>query len=89
MVQILPYWIYRGGVWFSNSNTLTQGVKFKLKNFSINANNNLNDTSFSGIDNFSMEEIDNTEGFLSENFTLNANQIEEVNFSLINENIII
>ena len=89
LVQILPYWIYRDGVWISNSTTLTQGVKLKLKNFSINVNNNFNETSFVGIENVSINEVENEYGSLAEIFEINVNETIEIGLSSMVENVTI
>ena len=89
VVQILPYWIYRGGQWFSNSNTLTQGVKLKLKNFSINVNKDFNETNFVGNESVSINEVENEFGSLSETFEINVNETIGIGLSSIVENVII
>ena len=89
LVQILPYWIYRNGEWISTANTRTQGVKLKLKNFSINVNNNFNETSFVGVESFSFSEIENEYGNLNETFAINVNETIEIGLSSIVENITI
>ena len=89
LVQILPYWIYRNGEWISTTNTRTQGIKFKLKNFSINVNNNFNETSFIGNESFSFSEIENEYGNLNETFTINVNETIEIGLSSMVENITI
>ena len=89
VVQILPYWIYRGGQWFSNSNTLTQGVKLKLKNFSINVNKDFNETNFVGNESFSFSEIENEFGSLNETFAINVNETIEIGLSSMVENVTI
>ena len=89
LVQILPYWIYRDGEWVSTENTRTQGVKLKLKNFSVNANNNFNDTDFVGSESFSFSEIENEFGNLSEVFNMDVSEFEEISLSSMVENITI
>ena len=89
LVQILPYWIYRDGEWVSTENTRTQGVKFKLKNFSINVNNNFNETNFVGVENVSINEVENEYGSLNETFAINVNETIEIGLSSIVENVII
>lgn len=89
LVQILPYWIYRDGEWVSTENTRTQGVKIKLKNFSINVNNNFNETSFVGVENVSTNEVENEYGSLNETFAINVNEIIEIGLSSMVENVTI
>ena len=89
LVQILPYWIYRNGEWISTENTRKQGVKLKLKNFSVNVNNNFNETSFIGNESFSFGEIENEFGSLNETFAINVNETIEIGLSSIVENITI
>ena len=89
LVQILPYWIYRSGEWISTTNTRTQGVKLKLKNFSINVNNNFNETSFIGVESFGFSEIENEFGSLNETFAINVNETIEIGLSSMVENVII
>lgn len=89
LVQILPYWIYRSGEWVSTENTRTQGVKLKLKNFSVNVNNNFNETSFVGVENVSTNEVENEYGSLNETFAINVNETIEIGLSSIVENITI
>ena len=89
LVQILPYWIYRSGEWISTANTRTQGVKLKLKNFSINVNNDFNETNFVGNESFSFSEIENEFGSLNETFTINVNETIEIGLSSMVENVTI
>jgi hypothetical protein len=89
LVQILPYWIYRSGEWISTENTRTQGVKLKLKNFSINVNNNFNETNFVGVENVSINEVENEYGSLNETFAINVNETIEIGLSSIVENVTI
>ena len=89
LVQILPYWIYRNGEWISTANTRTQGVKLKLKNFGVNANNDFNETDFIGNESFSFSEIENEFGSLTETFAINVNETIEIGLSSIVENITI
>ena len=89
LVQILPYWIYRSGEWVSTENTRTQGVKLKLKNFSINVNNNFNETSFIGVENVLTNEVENEYGSLNETFAINVNETIEIGLSSMVENVII
>ena len=89
LVQILPYWIYRDGEWVSTENTRTQGVKLKLKNFSINVNNDFNETDFVGTESFSFSEIENEFGNLSEVFNMDVSEFEEISLSSIVENVTI
>jgi hypothetical protein len=89
LVQILPYWIYRDGEWVSTENTRTQGVKLKLKNFSINVNNDFNETDFVGVENVSINEVENEYGSLNETFAINVNETIEIGLSSIVENVII
>ena len=89
LVQILPYWIYRNGEWISTANTRTQGVKLKLKNFSINANNDFNETDFIGNESFSFSEIENEFGSLNETFAINVNETIEIGLSSMVENVTI
>ena len=89
LVQILPYWIYRSGEWISTENTRTQGVKLKLKNFSVNVNNDFNETGFVGIENVSINEVENEYGSLSETFAINVNEVIEIGLSSIVENVTI
>lgn len=89
LVQILPYWIYRSGEWISTENTRTQGVKLKLKNFSVNVNNDLNETGFVGIESVSINEVENEYGSLSETFAINVNETIEIGLNSMAENITI
>jgi hypothetical protein len=89
LVQILPYWIYRSGEWISTENTRAQGVKLKLKNFSINVNNNFNETNFVGVENVSINEVENEYGSLNETFAINVNETIEIGLSSIVENVTI
>jgi len=89
LVQILPYWIYRDGEWVSTENTRTQGVKFKLKNFGVNVNNDFNETDFVGNESFGFSEIENEYGSLNETFAINVNEIIEIGLSSMVENITI
>ena len=88
LVQILPYWIYRNGEWVSTENTRTQGVKLKLKNFSVNVND-FNETGFVGIESVSINEVENEYGSLSETFEINVNEVIEIGLSSMNETITI
>ena len=67
VVQILPYWIYRDGEWISNSTTLTQGVKIKIKNKTFN---------LESVDNFILDDITQT-------YQLNYGTVDEENLSEI------
>ena len=67
VVQILPYWIYRDGEWISNSTTLTQGVKIKIKNKTFNLEN---------VDNLILEDI-------IQSYQLNYGTVDEENLSEI------
>ena len=89
LVQILPYWIYRSGEWISTENTRAQGVKFKLKNFSINVNNSFNETQFVGIESILINEVENEYGSLNETFEINVNEVIEIGLSSMNESITI
>ena len=89
LVQILPYWIYRDGEWVSTENTRTQGVKLKLKNFSINVNNDFNETNFVGDESFGFSEIENEFGNLSEVFNMDVSEFEEISLSSMEENVTI
>lgn len=89
LVQILPYWIYRDGEWVSTENTRTQGVKFKLKNFSINVNNDFNQTQFVGLESILINEVENEYGSLNETFEINVNEVIEIGLSSMNETITI
>lgn len=89
LVQILPYWIYRSGEWISTANTRTQGVKLKLKNFSVNANNDFNETDFIGNENVSTNEVENEFGSLNETFAINVNETIEIGLSSMVENVTI
>ena len=89
LVQILPYWIYRSGEWVSTENTRTQGVKFKLKNFSINVNNSFNETQFVGPESILINEVENEYGSLNETFEINVNEVIEIGLSSIVENVTI
>lgn len=89
LVQILPYWIYRNGEWISTANTRTQGIKLKLKNFGVNANNDFNETDFIGNESFSFSEIENEFGNLSEVFNMDVSEFEEISLSSIVENVTI
>lgn len=89
LVQILPYWIYRSGEWISTTNTRTQGVKLKLKNFSVNVNNNFNETDFVGNESFSFGEIENEFGSLNETFAINVNETIEIGLRSMVENVTI
>jgi hypothetical protein len=89
LVQILPYWIYRSGEWISTENTRTQGVKLKLKNFGVNANNDFNETDFIGNESFGFSEIENEFGNLSEVFNMDVSEFEEISLSSMEENVTI
>lgn len=89
LVQILPYWIYRDGEWVSTENTRTQGVKLKLKNFSINVNNDFNETDFVGNESFGFSEIENEFGSLNETFAINVNETIGIGLSSMVENVTI
>lgn len=89
LVQILPYWIYRNGQWFSNSNTLTQGIKIKIKNKTLlldrinqfkiaNSIESYNST-------FDESEVDN----LNEICSLDIKEDSQFNLFTISENITI
>jgi len=89
LVQILPYWIYRGGQWFSNSNTLTQGVKIKIKNKTLN---------LESVDNLILDDIIQTyqlnygtvdEENLSEILNMSLENLDDFTLAATNENIII
>ena len=67
VVQILPYWIYRDGEWISNSTTLTQGVKIKIKNKTFN---------LESADNLILDDIIQT-------YQLNCGTVDEENLSEI------
>ena len=89
LVQILPYWIYRDGEWVSTENTRTQGVKLKLKNFSVNVNDNFNEINFVGNESFGFSEIENEYGSLNETFAINVNETIEIGLSSMVENVMI
>ena len=89
VVQILPYWIYRDGGWISNSTTLTQGVKIKIKNKTFNLEN---------VDNLILEDIIQTyqlnygtvdEENLSEILNMSLESLDNFALAATNENIII
>lgn len=89
LVQILPYWIYRDGEWISTENTRTQGVKFKLKNFSINVNNDFNQTQFVGLESILINEVENEYGSLNETFEINVNEVIEIGLNSMAETVTI
>lgn len=89
LVQILPYWIYRSGEWVSTENTRTQGVKLKLKNSSINVNNDFNQTQFVGVETILINEVENEYEGLTETFKINVNEVIEIGLSSMNETITI
>ena len=89
VVQILPYWIYRNGEWISNSTTLTQGVKIKIKNKTFN---------LESIDNLILDDITQTyqlnygtvdEENLSEILSMSLENLDNFALAATNENIII
>ena len=89
VVQILPYWIYRDGEWISNSTTLTQGVKIKIKNKTFN---------LESVDNLILEDIIQTyqlnygtvdEENLSEILNMSLENLDNFVLAATNENIII
>lgn len=67
VVQILPYWIYRDGEWISNSTTLTQGVKIKIKNKTFN---------LESVDSLILDDI-------IQSYQLNYGTVDEENLSEI------
>ena len=89
LVQILPYWIYRDGEWISNSTTLTQGVKIKIKNKTLN---------LESVDNLILDDIVQTyqlnygtvdEENLSEILNMSLENLDNFALAATNENIII
>ena len=89
VVQILPYWIYRDGEWISNSTTLTQGVKIKIKNKTLN---------LESVDNLILDDIIQTyhlnygsvdEENLSEILNMSLENLDNFTLAATNENIII
>ena len=89
VVQILPYWIYRDGEWISNSTTLTQGVKIKIKNKTFN---------LESADNLILDDIIQTyqlnygtidEENLSEILSMSFENLDNFALAATNENIII
>ncbi len=89
VVQILPYWIYRDGEWISNSTTLTQGVKIKIKNKTFN---------LESVDNLILDDIIQTyqlnygtvdEENLSEILSMSLENLDNFVLAVTNENIII
>lgn len=89
VVQILPYWIYRDGEWISNSTTLTQGVKIKIKNKTFN---------LESVDNLILDDIIQTyqlnygtvdEENLSEILSMSFENLDNFALAATNENIII
>jgi len=89
VVQILPYWIYRDGEWISNSTTLTQGVKIKIKNKTLN---------LESVDNLILDDIIQTyqlnygsvdEENLSEILNMSLENLDNFALAATNENIII
>jgi hypothetical protein len=89
VVQILPYWIYRDGEWISNSTTLTQGVKIKIKNKTFN---------LESVDNLILDNIIQTyqlncgtvdEENLSEILNMSLESLDNFTLAATNENIII
>ena len=89
VVQILPYWIYRDGEWISNSTTLTQGVKIKIKNKTFN---------LESVDNLILDDIIQTyqlnygtvdEENLSEILNMSLENLDNFALAATNENIII
>ena len=89
LVQILPYWIYRNGEWISNSTTLTQGVKIKIKNKTLN---------LESVDNLILDDIIQTyqlnygtvdEENLSEILNMSLESLDNFTLAATNENIII
>ena len=89
VVQILPYWIYRDGEWISNSTTLTQGVKIKIKNKILN---------LESVDNLILDDIIQTyqlnygtvdEENLSEILNMSLESLDNFALAATNENIII
>ena len=89
LVQILPYWIYRDGEWISNSTTLTQGVKIKIKNKTLN---------LESVDNLILDDIIQTyqlnygtvdEENLSEILNMSLENLDNFALAATNENIII
>ena len=89
LVQILPYWIYRDGEWISNSITLTQGVKIKIKNKTLN---------LESVDNLILDDIIQTyqlnygtvdEENLSEILNMSLENLDDFTLAATNENIII
>ena len=89
VVQILPYWIYRDGEWISNSTTLTQGVKIKIKNKTLN---------LESVDNLILDDIVQTyqlnygtvdEENLSEILNMSLENLDNFTLAVTNENIII
>lgn len=89
VVQILPYWIYRNGEWISNSTTLTQGVKIKIKNKTLN---------LESVDNLILDDIIQTyqlnygavdEENLSEILNMSLESLDSFALAATNENIII
>ena len=89
VVQILPYWIYRDGEWISNSTTLTQGVKIKIKNKTFN---------LESVDNLILDDIIQTyqlncgtvnEENLSEILNMSLENLDNFVLAATNENIII
>ncbi len=89
VVQILPYWIYRNGEWISNSTTLTQGIKIKIKNKTFN---------LESVDNLILDDIIQTyqltngtvdEENLSEILNMSLESLDNFTLAATNENIII
>lgn len=89
VVQILPYWIYRDGEWISNSTTLTQGVKIKIKNKTFN---------LESVDSLILDDIIQTyqlnygtidEENLSEILNMSLENLDNFALAATNENIII
>lgn len=89
VVQILLYWIYRDGEWISNSTTLTQGVKIKIKKKTFN---------LESVDNLILDDIVQTyqlnygtadEENLSEILNMSLENLDNFALAATNENIII
>ena len=86
LVQILPYWIYRGGQWFSNSNTLTQGVKVKIKNKTLVLENK-DDFYINYLEGFSISNPTQEDENFSEELSLIVENIDEFSFANYSENL--
>ena len=89
LVQILPYWIYRNGEWISNPTTLTQGIKIKIKNKTLNLESVDNLILDDAIQTYQLNYGTVDEENLSEILNMSLENLDDFALAATNENIII